>query len=108
MGKKNLFKTLIDKADNNGNCNICHVPPELSVSDALIRFVEVNPDGILPLIKFDDEKWYSNSEDIVEIIDEKYPQPPHLTTPLYASVYVIFTPLMEFEIVYRNCSNNLF
>ncbi|PWA60992.1 dehydroascorbate reductase 2 [Artemisia annua] len=163
MDKKNLFKTLIDKVDNNGNCNICHVPPELSVSDALIRsqintphvgvsgsapsasfalqhdrekivicveaapkdplgvlgycpfcqrvlltlaeknvpydvhlinldnkpewFVEVNPDGILPLIKFgDDEKWYSNSDDIVEMIDAKYPQAPLLTPPMFASV----------------------
>ncbi|GJY69945.1 zinc finger, CCHC-type containing protein [Tanacetum coccineum] len=35
-------------------------------------FVAVNPDGILPLIKFDDDdKWYSNSDDIVEMIDDR-------------------------------------
>ncbi|GJX05669.1 dehydroascorbate reductase 2 [Tanacetum coccineum] len=35
MGKKKLFDTMIEHADNNGNCNICHVPPELSVREAL-------------------------------------------------------------------------
>ncbi|GJW29470.1 dehydroascorbate reductase 2 [Tanacetum coccineum] len=164
MGKKKLFDTMIEHADNNGNCNICHVPPELSVREALSRsriitprgggsssaksaslslqhdrviqicvkastkapdipgdcsfcqrvlltlavkkryykthfinldnqpewFVAVNPDGILPLIKFDDDdKWYSNSDDIVEMIDEKYPQTSLLSPPRFASVYEV-------------------
>ncbi|GJT49232.1 dehydroascorbate reductase 2 [Tanacetum coccineum] len=161
MDKKKHFNRLIDIVDNNnGNCNICHVPPELSVREALSRsqiivprvggsasaptpsdslslqhditkhtieicvkaaigapdvlgdcpfcqwvlltlkekkvsyniryinmenkpdwFVEVNPDGIVPLIKFDDDKWVSNSDFIVEMILEKYPQPALLNPP---------------------------
>ncbi|GKF85224.1 hypothetical protein Tco_0250122, partial [Tanacetum coccineum] len=42
IGKKNLFKTLIDHADN-GNCNICHVPPELSVCEALSSSQIITP-----------------------------------------------------------------
>ncbi|PWA35974.1 dehydroascorbate reductase 2 [Artemisia annua] len=166
MGKKKLLNRLIDIVDNNnGNCNICHVPPELSVCEALSRsqiiiprvggsapsppsaslplqhdrakqtieicvkaatgapdvlgecpfcqrvlltlelkklpyithlinmenkpewFVEVNPDGIVPLIKFDDEKWVSNSDVIVDLINEKYPKPALRTPPECASLY---------------------
>ncbi|GJX88356.1 dehydroascorbate reductase 2, partial [Tanacetum coccineum] len=37
MGKRKFFDTLIRFADNNGNCNICHVPPESSVLEAISR-----------------------------------------------------------------------
>ena len=37
--KKELFDTLIDVADNNGNCNLLHVPPASTVLDALSRFI---------------------------------------------------------------------
>ncbi|GJW11473.1 dehydroascorbate reductase 2 [Tanacetum coccineum] len=170
IGKKNLFKTLIDHADNNGNCNICHVPPELSVCEALSSsqiitprvggsgstpsailslqhdnavvvcvkagpnapdvlgdcpfcqrvlltlkvkevpynthfinldnkpewFDRVNPDGILPFIKFGG-KWYSNSDDIVEMIDEKHPNPSLHTPPRFASVgFKILPKVLKF------------
>nr|GEV25822.1 leucine-rich repeat protein [Tanacetum cinerariifolium] len=35
--KQQLFKTLIDVADNNGNCNLLYVPPDSTVRDALLR-----------------------------------------------------------------------
>ncbi|GKE05018.1 dehydroascorbate reductase 2 [Tanacetum coccineum] len=37
INKQQLFKTLIDAADNNGNCNLLHVPSDSSVHDALLR-----------------------------------------------------------------------
>ncbi|PWA73171.1 dehydroascorbate reductase 2 [Artemisia annua] len=171
MGKKKLLNRLIDIVDNNnGNCNICHVPPELSVCEALSRsqiiiprvggsapsppsaslplqhdrakqtieicvkaatgapdvlgecpfcqrvlltlelkklpyithlinmenkpewFVEVNLDGIVPLIKFDDEKWVSNSDVIVDLINEKYPKPALRTPPECASLGLKILP----------------
>ena len=38
MDKRDLFEALIRSADKDGNCNICHVPPESSVPEALSRF----------------------------------------------------------------------
>ncbi|PWA79443.1 26S proteasome non-ATPase regulatory subunit 4 [Artemisia annua] len=35
--KQELFDILVAAADNNGNCNVLHVPPESSVRDALLR-----------------------------------------------------------------------
>ncbi|PWA58864.1 26S proteasome non-ATPase regulatory subunit 4 [Artemisia annua] len=44
MKKKIHFNKLIDIVDNNsGKCNICHVPPELSVCEALSRSQIFNP-----------------------------------------------------------------
>lgn len=43
------------------------------------RFLEVNPGGKVPLIKFDD-KWISDSVVIVGLIEEKYIE-PSLSTP---------------------------
>ncbi|KAJ0764305.1 putative glutathione dehydrogenase (ascorbate) [Helianthus annuus] len=48
-------------------------------------FLEVNPDGKVPLIKFDD-KWVSDSDVIVGLIEEKYPEPSLVTPPELASV----------------------
>ncbi|PWA67362.1 dehydroascorbate reductase 2 [Artemisia annua] len=55
-------------------------------------FVEVNPDGILPLIKFGDENWVSNSDVIVEMIDEKYPKPALLAPNQFASLGLKILP----------------
>ncbi|GJV17223.1 dehydroascorbate reductase 2 [Tanacetum coccineum] len=153
-GKREFFDTLIRFADNNGNCNVCHVPPESSVRDALssivssllgggspsaqssslqyhdkrkavdiylkppsdgadlntdcpfcqtvlltleekgvfynTHFIDLlnKPKGIpkqnrhetLPLIKFHDGTWVSNSDVIVGMIDKKY-QGRSLATP---------------------------
>ncbi|GKD64365.1 dehydroascorbate reductase 2, partial [Tanacetum coccineum] len=37
INKQQLFKTLIDAADNNRNCNLLYVPPNFTVEDALFR-----------------------------------------------------------------------
>ncbi|KAF5467230.1 hypothetical protein F2P56_017077 [Juglans regia] len=48
-------------------------------------FLEVNPEGKVPIMKFDD-KWVSNSDDIVGILEERYPEPSLTTPPEFASV----------------------
>ncbi|KAI3734824.1 hypothetical protein L6452_14303 [Arctium lappa] len=48
-------------------------------------FLEVNPDGKVPLIKFDD-KWISDSDVIVGLVEEKYPDPSLSPPPELASV----------------------
>ncbi|XP_076941205.1 glutathione S-transferase DHAR2-like [Bidens hawaiensis] len=48
-------------------------------------FLEVNPEGKVPSIKFD-EKWISDSDVIVGIIEDKYPEPSLTTPPEFASV----------------------
>ncbi|KAL3523765.1 hypothetical protein ACH5RR_016599 [Cinchona calisaya] len=48
-------------------------------------FLEVNPEGKVPVIKFDD-KWIADSDVIVGIIEEKYPEPPLSAPPDVSSV----------------------
>ncbi|KAL8218193.1 hypothetical protein R6Q57_021566 [Mikania cordata] len=48
-------------------------------------FLEVNHDGKVPSIKFDD-KWVSDSDVIVGLIEEKYPEPCLSTPPELTSV----------------------
>ncbi|CAI9296028.1 unnamed protein product [Lactuca saligna] len=48
-------------------------------------FLEVNPNGKVPLIKFDD-KWISDSDVIVGLIEEKFPEPSLSSPPELASV----------------------
>ncbi|GFP96763.1 glutathione s-transferase dhar2 [Phtheirospermum japonicum] len=42
-------------------------------------FLEANPEGKVPVMKFDD-KWIADSDVIVGIVEEKYPNPP-LSSP---------------------------
>lgn len=51
------------------------------------RFLKINPDGKVPVIKLD-EKWIADSDVIAQILEEKYPEPPLGTPPEKASVYV--------------------
>ncbi|XP_061372224.1 glutathione S-transferase DHAR2-like [Gastrolobium bilobum] len=48
-------------------------------------FLEVNPEGKVPVVKFDG-KWVPDSDVIVGILEEKYPEPPLATPPEFASV----------------------
>jgi len=50
------------------------------------RFLKVNPDGKVPVIKFD-EKWVPDSDIITQTLEEKYPSPPLLTPPEKATAY---------------------
>ncbi|XP_027365406.1 glutathione S-transferase DHAR2-like [Abrus precatorius] len=48
-------------------------------------FLEVNPAGKVPVIQIDG-KWVSDSDVIVGILEEKYPEPPLATPPEFAFV----------------------
>lgn len=55
----------------------------------IYRFTEVNPEGKVPVVKFDD-KWVSDSDVLVGILEEKYPEPSLKTPPEFASVYALW------------------
>lgn len=57
----------------------------INTSDKPQWFLEVNPEGKVPVIKFDD-KWIADSDVIVGIIEEKFPDPPLSTPPEFSSV----------------------
>ncbi|XP_048135301.1 glutathione S-transferase DHAR2 [Rhodamnia argentea] len=48
-------------------------------------FLEINPEGKVPLIKIHD-KWIADSDVIVGILEEKYPEPSLTPPPEFASV----------------------
>ncbi|XVF75422.1 hypothetical protein PTKIN_Ptkin13bG0187400 [Pterospermum kingtungense] len=48
-------------------------------------FLEISPEGKVPVVKFDD-KWVPDSDVIVGILEEKYPEPSLKTPPEFASV----------------------
>lgn len=47
----------------------------------------MNPEGKVPVVKVDD-KWVPDSDVIVGILEEKYPEPSLTPPPEFASVYV--------------------
>ncbi|ONK62355.1 uncharacterized protein A4U43_C07F3030 [Asparagus officinalis] len=49
-------------------------------------FLEINPEGKVPLFKGEDGKWVADSDVITGIIEEKYPDPSLVTPPEYSSV----------------------
>ena len=51
------------------------------------RFLEISPEGKVPLLKRDDGKWVPDSDVITQILEEKFPDPPLATPPEFASVY---------------------
>ncbi|XP_051116172.1 glutathione S-transferase DHAR1, mitochondrial-like [Andrographis paniculata] len=55
--------------------NVAYKTHLINLSEKPQWFVEVNPEGKVPVIKFDD-KWIADSDVIVGIIEEKYPNPP--------------------------------
>ncbi|KAG5533307.1 hypothetical protein RHGRI_027485 [Rhododendron griersonianum] len=57
----------------------------VNLSDKPQWFLEQNPEGKVPVIKFED-KWIPDSDVIVGIIEEKYPDPPLSPPPEAASV----------------------
>ncbi|KAG6758407.1 hypothetical protein POTOM_038753 [Populus tomentosa] len=57
----------------------------INLSDKPQWFLEVNPEGKVPVVKFDD-KWVADSDVIVGILEEKYPEPSLATPPEFASV----------------------
>lgn len=53
---------------------------------SLDRFLEISPEGKVPVVKFDD-KWVADSDVIVGIIEDKFPDPSLKTPPEFAHVY---------------------
>ncbi|XP_038892889.1 glutathione S-transferase DHAR2 [Benincasa hispida] len=81
-----------------GDCPFCQrviltleakkVPYKLllvNLSDKPSWLLEVSPEGKVPLAKFDD-KWVPDSDVIVGILEEKYPEPSLVTPPEFSSV----------------------
>ncbi|XP_044509175.1 glutathione S-transferase DHAR2-like [Mangifera indica] len=67
----------------------------INTSDKPQWFLDVNPEGKVPVVKFDD-KWVPDSDVIVGIL-EKYPEPPLATPPEFASVgSKIFSTFIQF------------
>ncbi|XP_070671296.1 uncharacterized protein [Malus domestica] len=63
------------------------VSEELGLGFLLVicRFTEVNPEGKVPVVKFDD-KWVADFDVIVRIIEENYPEPSLKIPSKFASV----------------------
>ncbi|XP_022747081.1 glutathione S-transferase DHAR2-like [Durio zibethinus] len=57
----------------------------VNLSDKPQWFLEISPGGKVPVVKFDD-KWVPDSDVIVGILEEKYPEPSLKTPPEFASV----------------------
>ncbi|XP_015877026.1 glutathione S-transferase DHAR1, mitochondrial isoform X1 [Ziziphus jujuba] len=57
----------------------------INLSDKPKWFLEVNPEGKVPVVKFDD-KWVSDSDVIVGILEEKFPEPALVTPSEFSSV----------------------
>ena len=51
----------------------------------MFRFLEVNLEGKVPIIKLDD-KWVADSNVIVGLLEERYPQPSLSPNPEFAPV----------------------
>ncbi|XP_022869882.1 glutathione S-transferase DHAR2-like [Olea europaea var. sylvestris] len=68
----------------------------INTSDKPQWFLEVNPEGKVPVMKFDD-KWIADSDVIVGIIEEKYPNPSLSAPPEVSSVgSKIFSSFVKF------------
>jgi chloride intracellular channel protein 1 len=57
----------------------------IDISNKPQWFLEVNPEGKVPVVKFDD-KWVPDSDVIVGILEEKYPEPSLISPAEFASV----------------------
>ncbi|MCL7046412.1 hypothetical protein MKW94_012785 [Papaver nudicaule] len=81
-----------------GDCPFCQrillnleekeVPYQMHLIDTANKphwFLDVNPEGKLPLVKFDD-KWVPDSDVIAQTLEAKYPRPSLVPRSEYASV----------------------
>lgn len=98
MAVEICVKAAAGAPDIPGDCPFCQrvlltleekkVPYKLhliNLSDKPQWFTEISPEGKVPVAKFDD-KWVADSDVIVGIIEEKYPEPSLTTPPQFASV----------------------
>ncbi|GAB2279898.1 Glutathione S-transferase dhar3, chloroplastic [Dionaea muscipula] len=93
-----LVKASVTAPNKLGDCPFCQrvlltleekqLPYETKLVDLSNKpewFLEINPDGKVPVIKLD-EKWIADSDVITQTLEEKYPDPPLATPPEKASV----------------------
>ncbi|TKY47401.1 Glutathione S-transferase DHAR3 [Spatholobus suberectus] len=91
-------KASVTTPNRIGDCPFCqrvlltleekHLPYDPKLVDLANKpewFLKVNPDGKVPVIKFD-EKWVPDSDVITQTLEEKYPSPPLVTPPEKATV----------------------
>ncbi|ESQ27611.1 hypothetical protein EUTSA_v10019864mg [Eutrema salsugineum] len=57
----------------------------ISVSDKPQWFLDISPEGKVPVVKLDG-KWVADSDVIVGLLEEKYPEPSLKTPPEFSSV----------------------
>ncbi|CAN1257683.1 Glutathione S-transferase DHAR2 [Linum perenne] len=98
MAVEIAVKAATGAPDLQGDCPFCQrvqltleekkVPYKLhlvNLSDKPQWFLDISPEGKVPVVKFD-EKWVADSDVIVGIIEEKYPEPSLVTPDEFASV----------------------
>ncbi|VVA91887.1 unnamed protein product [Arabis nemorensis] len=98
MALEVCVKAAVGAPDVFGDCPFSHrvlltleekkVPYKIhliNISDKPQWFLDISPQGKVPVAKIDD-KWVSDSDIIVGILEEKYPEPPLKTPPEFASV----------------------
>ncbi|KAE8671994.1 Glutathione S-transferase DHAR3 [Hibiscus syriacus] len=98
MALEICVKAAAGAPDVLGDCPFCQrvlltleekkVPYKLhlvNLSDKPQWFLEISPEGKVPVVKFDD-KWVADSDVIVGIVEDKYPEPSLKTPPELASV----------------------
>ncbi|XP_078178589.1 putative glutathione S-transferase DHAR1, cytosolic [Carex rostrata] len=94
-----LVKAAHGAPDKLGDCPFCHkillmleeknVPYQMklvNLSDKPDWFLEINPEGKVPMYKDANGKWVPDSDVIAQIIEEKYPEPSLVTSPEYSTV----------------------
>ncbi|KAJ6350175.1 hypothetical protein OIU78_006364, partial [Salix suchowensis] len=57
----------------------------INLGDKPQWFLDINPEGKVPVVKIDD-KWVADSDVIVGMLEEKYPEPSLATPPEFASM----------------------
>lgn len=98
MALEVCVKAAAGAPDVPGDCPFCQrvlltleekkVPYKLHLinfSDKPQWFLEISPEGKVPVVKIDD-KWVADSDVIVGILEEKYPEPSLKTPPEFATV----------------------
>uniref|UniRef100_A0A1D1ZGV3 glutathione transferase n=1 Tax=Anthurium amnicola TaxID=1678845 RepID=A0A1D1ZGV3_9ARAE len=60
----------------------------IDVSNKPEWFLEISPEGKVPVINFGDGEWTPDSDVITQLLEEKYPEPSLVTPPEFAAVCV--------------------
>ncbi|PIA38884.1 hypothetical protein AQUCO_02700233v1 [Aquilegia coerulea] len=66
----------------------------IDVSNKPQWFMEANPEGKVPCVKFDG-KWTPDSDVITQILEEKYPEPSLVTPPEGSNIFSSFVKFLK-------------